>query len=265
MKTFALSLCLFFDFGLPAASAQLLSENRIVGEVSKVLQWKMFWDGPQFPVSYRPGMVVDATVVSSGDEVAVFIAKLRTDVYLTIERGAVIKRAIGWMSMGSASAAVEQYLAGKKGVPGFVLRPGAPEQPPGMPIRKDSDERGAAIRETWAVYLRLPPRTPPDYVVSRKSPPELEALVAAARERISGYHDPSCSSASVTIPFFSAEDPTVYVYVDFGKGCESGVFPFGWDRTRWAAGQFSPNRPPNDWSYTVGQIRKYSLSQFSVP
>jgi hypothetical protein len=208
---------------------------------------------------------VEATVVSSGDETAVFIPELRTAIYLTVGGEGIAKRVIGGMAMGTAAAAVQKYLSDKSGAPGFVLKPGAPEQPPGVPIRKEATVQGAAKPETHVVRLRLPALSPPDYILSKKRPATVEGLIVAARERISRYHDPSCSAASVTIPFYSEPDPTVYVYVDFGKGCETGIFPFQSDHGMWAAGQFSPNRAPNDWSYTIRQIRKYSLSQFSLP
>jgi len=264
-KTFVLRACLLMCWGTRSVSAQPLGDTRITIEVAQLLQWKMFWEARQSVANYHPGANVEATVVSSSDETAVFIAELRTTIYLKVEGDGITKRVIGGMPMGTAAAAVQRYLSDKRGVPGFVLKPGVPEQPQGVPVRKEDSGQGAAEPEMRVLRLQLPALSPPPYILSKKRPVNLEGLIAAARERISGYHDPSCGLASVTIPFYSEEDPTVYVYVDFGKGCEKGIFPFKWDGGMWAAGQFSPNRGHNDWSYTIGQIRKYSLFQFSLP
>src|SRR6185437_9377578 len=111
----------------------------------------------------------------------------------------------------------------------------------------ESSLHGQLISGPRALRLRLPAPTPPEYIISRKISPKLGELKAAAHDRISGYHDPGCGGATVTIPFFSVSDPVVFVYVDLGKDCGSGIFPFRWGRTGWISGQFSPNRPPNDW------------------
>jgi hypothetical protein len=265
MKTFVLGGCLLMCCGLRSVCAQPPSDGRISTEVANLLQWKVFWEGPQSVANYQPGANVEATVVSSGDETAVFIQELRTAIYLTTGVEGISKRVIGGMPMGTEAASVQKYLSDKSGVPGLVLKPGAPEQPPNAPIRKEAIGQSADKPETHTVRLRLPALSPPEYILSKKKPAALEGLIAAAREKISGYHAPGCSAASVTIPFYSEQDPTVYVYVDFGKGCETGIFPFQRDRGMWMAGQFSPNRAPNEWSYTIGQVHKYSLSQFSLP
>lgn len=264
-KTFILVGCLLLCCGGRRVSGQPLTASRITAEAVQLLQWKTFWEGPESIPNYHAGATVEGTAVSSGDETAVFIQELRTAVYLTTTVEGISRRVIGGMPMGTAAASVQKYLSDKGGVPGFVLKPGAPEQPPNAPIRREAIGPSADKPETHTVRLRLPALSAPEYILSKKKPTDLEGLIAAARERISGYHAPSCSAASVTIPLYSEQDPTVYVYVDFGKGCETGIFPFQRDRGIWMAGQFSPNRAPNDWSYTIGQIRKYSLSQFSLP
>ena len=258
------SLGLLCCVGVQPASAQLLTDDRISVEVSRLLRWKTFWGGPKAVPSLRPAMAVDATVVSSNDETVVFIEELRTAIFFSTEGGVIVKRVIAELNAGRTVTAVEAYLSGKRGVAGFVLRPEVPEQRPGLPIRKQSNERDETSTMTRTMQLNFEPMAPPDYILFGTRPPELGALEAITRERISGYRDPSCGGSSVIIPFFSSEDPSVYVYVDFGGRCGSGIFPFVRDHARWTAGQFSPIRPPNDWSYTVGQIKKHSVSRFSL-
>jgi len=251
--------------GARKLSGQPLSDRVIAAEAAQLLQWKTFWEGPQSILNYHAGATVEGTAVSSGDETAVFIPDIRTAIHLTTGTEGISKREIGGMPMGTAAASVQKYLSDKSGVPGFVPKPGAPEQPPNASIRKEPIGQSAEKPETHAVRLRLPPLSPPEYILSRKIPVDLEGLIAAAREEISGYHAPSCSAASITIPFYSEQDPTVYVYVDLGKGCGTGIFLFQRDGGIWTSGKFWPNSASNDWSYTIGQIRKYSLSRFSLP
>lgn len=252
--------------GLRLMSAQPLGETRIATEVSKLLQWKVFWEGSQTLAHYQPGMIVNAATVSSTDEIAVFIGEIRITMYLTIENGEISKRVIAGMGMRTTAAAIEKYIRDRKCTPGFVLKPGVSEHADGVPgCSAESSLHGQLISGPRVLRLRLPAATPPAYIIFRTISPKLGELKAAARDRISGYHDLGCGGVTVTIPFFSVSDPTVFVYVDLGKDCGSGIFPFRWGRTGWTSGQFSPNRPPNDWDYTINQVRKYSLLQFSLP
>ena len=170
------------------------------------------------------------------------------------------------MTEPTVAAAVARYISDTRGKPGFVLRPGAPEQPPGTPIRsRDASDKPNAVPTPLVMHLRLPSPTPPDSVATRSGSREFVALSALAREEIARFLGPTCMSATATVPFFAREDPAVYVYVDFGAECGDGIIPFMWDRSRWVAAQYSPNRSPNEWAYTIDQIRNHELAQFSLP
>ena len=266
MKAFVVGVYAILGVGLQVASAQPLSDDRVIAEISRLLQWKLFWEGPQSIARYEQGKTIDATVVSSMGEIAVFIGGIQVTAYLAVDGDQITNRTIGGMSTATVEKAIARYVSAKEGQPGFALKPGAPEQPPGTPIRRATPNgQNEASFESHQIHFRLPQKAAPEHIASRKNPAELDSLVSGARAKISGYHDPRCTKTTATVPLFSTTDPTVFVYVDFGPGCETGIFPFRWSSTHWTAGQFSPNRPPNDWAYTISQIRRYRLFQFSLP
>ncbi len=265
VKAFAVILCGVVCVGLQTLSAQTFSDQRVITEVSELLRWKLFWEGPQSVVHYEPRRIVDATVVLSGGKVAMFIGEIQVAAYLTFQDGQITNRTIGGLSMATVDESVKRYISANNGQPGFVLKPGAPEQPPDAPIRHIEADRGIESFKTHEIHFQLPSMEPPEYIVVRKSPIQLDSLIFATRAGVHEYRDQKCANVSVTIPLFSVTDPAVFVYVDFGKGCETGVLSFKWIGMHWTAAQFSPNRPPNDWTYTINQVHKYALSQFSLP
>ncbi len=262
--------CIFaFYFALCCSTRALcqesLSEERVINETSKLLRWRAFWEGAQSLEHYKPGTRVEVAVISWGNETAVFMQEIRIAVYLVVARGTVVRRVITRMTQETNSAQADQYVQNQNGLPGFVLKSKAPPGTNGLPVRRPPINDPSHVSELRLIRFQLPALSVPDYIVSRTEPRDAEVLASAARSAVEGFYEPKCNGGLLKIPYFSDDDPIVFVYVDLGPGCEKGVLPFVRHEVRWIPGQFSPARAPNDWSYTIRRIHEYKLVEVRFP
>ena len=262
MKAFVLFFCLVLSWGGRGLAAEPLADRKLRSEISRLLEWTVFWRGPQSLGHYHPGAIVNSTVVSSDGELAVFIEEIRAIVYLTVDKGEVVDRQIGGMLRPTIAESIEAYVSEKQGVPGFVLKRGAPKQPVGTPLWIPEPNKVKFKRAS--VRLRLPTLVPPRCIRFRERPSDANAVLAVARSAIGDYLGLTCAQGTANIPFFSVADPIVYVYVDLGKVCGTGVLPIRMGRRGYKAGMFSADRRPNDWSYTINQIQTNTMLQLRV-
>jgi hypothetical protein len=85
------------------------------------------------------------------------------------------------------------------------------------------------------------------------------------RSRVEDFYSANCGQGEVLIPYFSPTDPAVYVYAGLGT-CDKGIIGFVRDeKGQWTSGQFSPARPPNQWSTTIQRIRENTAVAMPLP
>lgn len=251
--------CLLFG-GSSVSAGPDITDDWVRREVSRVVKWRGFWEGTDFLTGYAPGKKVPLTVVESPDEVAVFAAGIRLAFYFERSNGKVVRVRLRDLPNTTNEFAARQYVADYAETAGFVLGPNA-NASPGVPVHKHRPEKDPERRalKQHSLWLILPRLEPPEYIRTRHVARDLPELESSVRLSVAALWAAGCGSGEALIPKFSHADPLVYVLVDLGK-CGKGILPFAPGPTgNWSPGRFSPDKPPNDWSHTIRQIRHNTL------
>ena len=267
MPSFRIGLLglLVAQFWVQLARPQDLARERLFMELSRLIQWKAFWQGPRSLQHYQPGKQIEISIATDNEETVVFMKEIELAAYLTVAQGDVVRGKLGGMIEATNAAEARRYFIEKRGSPGFTIKPGISKRGLDMPVWEPPSGGQGILPEIHNVLFLLPKLEPPlDYAAPRSHPPQLESLKAAARVRVSMFYEPICGRGHIEFPFFSSKDPTVYVYADLGAGCGKGIFPFGLTRSGWIGGQFSSSKPPNDWSYTIRRVRANAIAHSAL-
>lgn len=100
--------------------------------------------------------------------------------------------------------------------------------------RPSSEIFDSALSFVW----KLPPLTPPKSVSTRTPPSDANLLRGEILTIVKSFRKGCDAAGEAVIPFYSSQDPRVFVYVDLGGRCENGVFEFlrqptgGWSFSR---------------------------------
>ncbi len=256
---------LFLGCNLPAQ--EKLPAAQVIQEISRLLIWRWFWEGQTGPKPYTPGKVVDMAVVESPNGIAVFLAEIGVAACLQVEDGKVIRENVKSIADASNASATSRYVAQYWGSPGFRFKQGKISVSPDVRVRRDqlTEEQKKGVLKERSITFTLPSLSPPDYITSRRPPPDLARLEAAARARVQDFYSANCGRGEVRIPYFASSDPAVYVYADLGA-CDKGIISFFRDeKGQWTSSQFSPARSPNQWSTTIERIRENTAVRFPLP
>ncbi len=257
----------WFLFGCSSPAQEKLPTARLVQEISRLLSWRWFWDGEASPKPYTPGKDVQMAIVESPNEVAVFIAEIGVAAYFQLSDDKIIMESIQSIPDVSNAAAVNRYISRYGVSPGLAFKEGQTPSKPGVPVRRDNltDEQRRKILKQRSVSLTLPTLGSPKYITSRQVPPDLATLERAARTRVNDFYSPSCGPGEALIPYFSPTDPVVLGFCDHGA-CGQGIIGFvKQGNGRWASGQFSPAKPPNQWSTTIRRVRENTAAAIRLP
>jgi hypothetical protein len=260
-------LCFSFLPGCSLPAQDKIPAAQLTQQISRLLNWRWFWEGQTGPKPYTPGKVVEMAVVESPTEVAVFIAEIGVAGYLQVEDNKIIQEKIQSISDASNASATSQYLAQYGGSPGFRLKRGEAPVSPDVPVRREplTEEPKRGILKERATSFTLPNLRPPDYIAYRRAPPDLSRFEIAVRARLENFYSSNCGRGEIRIPYFSPTDPVVYVYADLGT-CNKGIISFFFNtKGQWTSGQFSPARPPNQWSTTIERIRENTAMTMPLP
>ena len=257
--------------------SQILSRGELGRKIDHVLRWKAMWKGMEsFNSSYIAGAYVDAKVITTPEEVAVFIGAVGVNVVLRKDHLSGQFHPSFWRySAGEANdTAAKRYIAeelraveDKDCVP--VSRGPAREAPQDVGVvvptrRACRDRTGAVLFSEEDLSLELPSlRTA---FAANTPPEEVNEVRIAATKALAYYMGRECPAASVIIPRFSPDDPVVYTFVDFGQTCGRGIFAATRNREGvWVAGKLFEDRPPNDLGRIIRQIQKDALASFRLP
>ena len=255
-----------------------LSDDRIILELSRRMQWDLFWNGYTH-ANYAESKTIPVTLMESSTEVAVFFAELGE--YLIFDFDGRVTGGRGFPPTTN-EAAVNEYLRTYGDAPGFGSFVNNPEGSDAGQARRDPrtiDEKRATMEERSLAFV-LPKLEPPEYILSSQAPPGLPQFESAVRAQARDWYEAACGPGQLSIPYFSPDDPVVYVYADLGA-CGTGIFDFHLlSNGQWQLGKLwphagpgsppgSPNSPSslssNDWSYTIQQILKYRLLTIPIP
>ena len=250
------------------------SRQEIMERVVDMLRWKAYWEGSEsFAGYYAVGKVVDTKIVRTSASIAVFITAAGVNFEFRPGASGVIG-SFGPFIVGQKNdQAAATYLGNNCG--GFKLKPAptaAVTSAHGNVLPAERVCLGESVPQFGEedFPFTLPALLAPDYV-SRRSPPAdalnlREVVDAAVRVQLSFQN--TCKSARVTIPYYSSKDPRVFVYVDMGRGCEefSGIFDMRLspDGNWQPPGKLWGVRPPNDWSWTIRQIKRTTLITYEI-
>jgi hypothetical protein len=240
-----------------------LSDDTIIRELSRRMQWDWFWNGYTHP-NYIEGKPVSLAILESPTEVAVFLAELGE--YVTFDFGGRITGSRGFPATTN-EAAMNEYLRTYGDTAGLRLIPSIPEGTAPRQARSDPrtiEEKRAAMKQRSLNFV-LPKLEPPAHIVRGEPPAGLPSFEAAVRAQARDWHSPECGPGQLSIPNFADDDAIVYVYADFGA-CGTGIFDFHrLPNGRWQVGKLWPHRPPQDWSQTIQQILKHRLLTIPLP
>ncbi len=258
--------CLFL-LGWRLPGQERMATAQVIQETSRLLNWRWFWEGQASPKTYTPGKVVEVTIVESPNEVAAFISEIGVAAYFLFDDDKTFRENIQSIPDVSNSSAVNRYIAKYGVTPGFAFKEERAPASPDVPVRRDNltEEQKRQILKQRSTSFTLPDLVPPDYIASRRAPPDLARFESIVRSRVEDFYSANCGAGEILIPYFSPTDPTVYVYADLGT-CDKGIIGFVRDKTgQWTSGQFSPARPPNQWSTTIQRIRRNTAASMPLP
>lgn len=257
----------FLLLGCRLPAQEKIPTAQVVQEMSRLLSWRWFWEGQAGPKTYTPGKVVEMAIVESPNEVAAFISEIGVAAYFQFEDGKIVRENIQSIADASNVAATNRYIAQYGGAPGFRFKQGKAPASPDVPVRRDNltQEQKREILKERSTSFTLPNLSSPDYIASRRPPPDLARFETAVRSRVEDFYSSNCGRGEIRIPYFSPSDPAVYVYADLGS-CDKRIISFVRDaKGQWTSGQFSPARPPNQWSTTIERIRENTVVTMSLP
>ena len=242
----------FSQIPLPEAR---LADEEIIQKLSHRVRWDWFWNGYTHP-DYAAGKIVPVAVLESSDEVAVFFAELGEYLVFDLEGRVTESRRFPG---ATNQAAKDEYLRTH----------GEPSGPPDEAGRDPRAIRGArAGRRDRSLEWVLPALEPPEYIAQAQAPPDLQEFEAAVRVQARYWFDASCGMGQLSIPYYSPDDPVVFVYGDLGM-CGVGIFDFHLlSNGQWELGrlwQHGGPGSPNDWSHTIQRVLENRLATIPVP
>lgn len=266
-RRFVLSIVgLSFLLGWAVSGQSRPSQVELRAEIEYLLRWRGFWKGSDSFKDYHEGKTVEAAIVEAPGDLSVFIAEVGIAFHFQLEDGRIVKARLQQIGDDGNASAVKRFISDYAGKPGFVLTPGAVPSDPKLQVRQEQrgDKKGKPVLiET--IFLELPELAPRLYNLTRPEPEALSYLEASVSSRVAGFYDASCGRGEIVIPMFSAKDPAVYVYGDLGK-CGKGIFPFIREASGGVMpGQFSPDKPPNQWSLTIRRIHENVVTRIPLP
>lgn len=239
--------------------------KELIEQIPRLLRWQAFWKGMDSLREYATGKTVDVTVVQGSQEAAVFISSIGVAIHYTLSDGRVANSNIASMPDETNVSAANRYLLGIEGSPGFVIKPGS-SVGSDFPIRSESDIERRREFIQISVPIILPRLTPPNAIRVRQVPSNMDYLTSLIRKDVVKYYSPVCGPGDFLIPYFSSEDPVIYTYVNLGLSCGQGILILRRTATgSFEVGQFSLDRPPNDWSITRRRIQENSFVRMSLP
>ncbi len=257
----------FFLLGCRLPAQEKVSTAQVVQETSRLLSWRWFWEGQASSKTYTPRKIVEMAIVEAPNEVAVFVSEIGVSAYFRFADDRIFRETIQSIPDTSNASAVNRYIAKYGITPGFAFKPGKAPALPDVPVRGDNltEEQKRQILKQRSTSFTLPNLSPPDYIGSRRAPPDLARFESAVSSRVEDFYSANCGRGQILIPYFSSADPTVYVYADLGT-CDKGIIAFVRDeKGQWTSGQFSPARPPNQWSTTIQRIRENTAVTIPLP
>lgn len=262
-----LSFLFFSSFSHELNSSQAqVSREVLMRETIALIRWKVFWEGKDCIKKYIPGKRVEAAIIESPAHIKIFISDVGLDMGYGVSQHKITQRNIGCMPDEKNASAIEKYIADFGRTPGFRIKPGNSVDP-SFPVSREemTEKQKRRILQQDNFWFTLPVLSPPEYIKSHKSPPELMSFVATVREKVRSFYDPRWGQGKVLIPYYSAHDPTIYIYADLGDYAK-GIFSFVRDKNgKWVSGNFSAAIPPNNWSFTIDRIRENCAYTMSLP
>lgn len=256
-----------FLLGCTLPAQEKLPTAQVIQEISRMLSWRWFWEGQIGLKTYTPGKAVEMAIIESPNEVAVFMSEIGVAAYFQLNDSKIVRKNIQSIPDASNVSATNRYISNYGVTPGFRLKQGTAPASPDVPVRSENltKEQKREILKQHATTFTLPNLSPPDYIISRHAPPDLSRFAFAVRSRVDDFYSSSCGQGEILIPYFSPTDPRVYVYADLGT-CDKGVIRFAQDeKGQWTSGQFSPAKPPNQWSTTIERICENTATTIHLP
>ncbi len=232
-----------------------LADEEIIQKLSHRVRWDWFWNGYTHP-DYAEGKIIPVAVLESADEVAVFFAELGE--YLAFDPEGRITEGRRFPDTAN-QIAIDEYLRTFGDTSG-------PSDDAGHDPRAIGETR-ASMGERSLEWV-LPELEPPEYIAQAQAPPGLPEFEAAVRVQARYWYDASCGMGQLSIPYFSPDDPVVFVYGELGM-CGVGIFDFHLlSNGQWELGrlwQHGGSGSPNDWSHTIQRILENRLATIPVP
>jgi hypothetical protein len=205
-----------------AAAAQTASPPRVEQAIMEVIRWKAFWQGGDaWPVEYRPGRAVLATVLSSPTDVVVFIPELALGVRFIATEGQSLAGAqfVPVTFPVSNDAVVNSYLKQVQDTNCVPIR-----RLSGAQARNDGTVVGvqrACAEATTMQYLRSDSLVTLPTFQERSGPRpagDLSSIRPWVLRAVSEYRRETCPEVHATVPQFQDTDPWVYLLLEDGCG-----------------------------------------------
>jgi hypothetical protein len=259
-----------------ANGPQLSAELR--EKVAFGLRWIAYWE-PDYLTNYKAGTTIPVKLVSSPDELVVFLSEIRLSETFRRSSGGKLDRldSVGGLSrIGNETldSDVRFYIQSHTttGRSGFRLKPGAEGSTVGFAIPTGrvtvGDPPGPESFRVSDANFRLPDLTPPKYVSDRIQPPMalLDGLKSALTKSVQNHMAADSKPVTAVIPYFSPEDPVVKVFVNFAESDFSeGIFWVRPDSNReWSVGKLLLNRGPEHLDSIIQKVRQLKLVEFTI-
>ena len=244
-----------------------VTDDEIVRDVTRLLRWNWYWENLPLEEEYLAGKKTEIAVIESPEDIQGF---LREGVGIRFHRGRDGKVRFSrntWINTDIPEWVkfyIKNYHPRSSAVPGterrdFAVNPAFIRDT----VTAEEKERLLKIR---SIPFTLPKLTPPDSILKKQRPSELRTIEAKLPEALADCCSENCGKTEVLIPYFSPDDPWVYVYAKL-CGWEEGIIYFNYHENddKWYIDHFRPNRAPDDFSGVIKKIRSNAAAQIEFP
>ncbi len=236
----------------------------VLRRIDEAIRWQAYWEGAAaVGQDYRVGERVDVRILLTPTHLYAFLAPIRLEIDMALSSdGQVTAVTVIGSSAPTNDDAVARFLgSGLRGNPGCSGDVSVRRQTPSEPAKNGGTiplarpcTTQAEVLDDKSLTVVLPKLTPPDAIQNKILPPGRSSL-ARAVERYLRLRLRSCGLTTVSIPYYSNNDPRVYVLMRPRGNCPRGVVAFSRAPDgRWESGKFLADFPKEEISSIIERI-----------
>ena len=239
--------------------------------VSRVIRWHAFWAGAEnFGPEYIPGRVLEMRLIQLPNKLIAILGPIQFILEIGIESGSNPVQTLRLFSYGrTTNAESAKWILSLQGKGDFSCigsdNQGLsnPLQKSTLPIARPCPVPVPTVVSDTTVSFTLPELTAPDEVQKKVVPQDNFALLVAVRQYLD-LTSKACGERNAKIPFYSENDPAVYVLISQRRDCLRGVAEFvrGAD-SKWEIAHFFGDIPKEGLFGLISKIE--SNTGITVP